>query len=200
MNNVRNGLSDKERNAPNLFFIFQNRRSGRDDKRNVSPVHRPSNPPTLFDFVQTKVPISDGPREQDYVPDFAKVELILEKIGGFFFLKIIFSFTRVHFQAEKVEAGERHDDQQGVYRAGRNKYIDKGIDFTRLFFLRLLFKNILHMLVRSIYSPIPAFYPKITSSFFVQNLSVDGVIIFIATIYYCFVARILGLDPPSGVS
>ncbi|OZC05218.1 iron-sulfur cluster assembly accessory protein [Onchocerca flexuosa] len=51
----------------------RNRRFVRDDKKNLSPVHRLSNPLTLYDFVQPKVSIPDKPPcQQNFDKDQVK--------------------------------------------------------------------------------------------------------------------------------
>ncbi|EFO21616.1 hypothetical protein LOAG_06869 [Loa loa] len=52
-----------------------NQRFIRDDRKNLSPVHRSSNLPTLYDFVQTKVSIPDESPGQQYHSNMEDAEI-----------------------------------------------------------------------------------------------------------------------------
>ncbi|VDN18845.1 unnamed protein product [Gongylonema pulchrum] len=73
----------------------RNRYFGREDRRNLLEVHRPSNPPTLFDFVQTKISLADETKEH----------------------------AHTSVKAPKMGPGERAFEQRGPrrHRGGANK-------------------------------------------------------------------------------
>ncbi|KAL3985028.1 hypothetical protein ACH3XW_36945 [Acanthocheilonema viteae] len=79
--------------------VIYNRRFVRDDKKNLSPIHRPSNPPTLYDFVQSKVPISD--------------ESFKQRDHG-------------NLEVEKIEVNVENAETQEMDRARRNRFNERG--------------------------------------------------------------------------
>ncbi|CAG9537723.1 unnamed protein product [Cercopithifilaria johnstoni] len=79
----------------------RSRRFVREDKRNLSPVHRPSDRPTLYDFMQSKVSILDqSPEQQDH--------------------------GNLKFQVEQIAANVQSFETQEVDRARKIRFNEKG--------------------------------------------------------------------------
>lgn len=81
------------------------RRSVRDDKKNLLPVHRPSNPPTLYDFMQSKVPMPDG------------ISTGYQNFGN------------LQFPMEKIETNQQNVETQGMDRPRRGRFNERGFRY-----------------------------------------------------------------------
>uniref|UniRef100_A0A1I8EL83 Tudor domain-containing protein n=1 Tax=Wuchereria bancrofti TaxID=6293 RepID=A0A1I8EL83_WUCBA len=80
------------------------RRLVRDDKKNL-PVHRPSNPPTLYDFMQSKVPMPDG------------ISTEYENFGN------------LQFPMEKIETNQQNVEIQGMDRPRKGRFNERGFRY-----------------------------------------------------------------------
>uniref|UniRef100_A0A915PQL8 Survival of motor neuron-related-splicing factor 30 n=1 Tax=Setaria digitata TaxID=48799 RepID=A0A915PQL8_9BILA len=86
------------------------RHFGRDDARNLSPARRPSNPPTLFDFVQSKVSLPDEPLGQQNCDKNLEVQQ--------------FEINRQNAEIQGLDRTRRNKFEKGVVSGSRNQQHD----------------------------------------------------------------------------